>query len=174
MLGKEQHIRHVAGIKVFLMRSGGGVAMAAKVESRPAEKPQHHYILVGLRPYERRNFKIILIIGKIFLSRIMGPAPALAHGFALEQIRGTIALFVIPAFHFRTTRGAGQTRFYLFRSVQGSLDQVALLHGARGLTAARLCNDGIRARLAGNWSQWPPEPAQAARLADDSMPVAMT
>ena len=58
--------------------------------------------LVGLCTDEGRNFEIILIVGKVFLTGIMCPAAStLVHYLAFEQVRRAVAVFVIPALHFR-------------------------------------------------------------------------
>ena len=60
--------------------------------------------LVGLGADEGGNFKIILIIGEVFMAGVMRTAARLAHNLTLEQIGRTIAVFIVPALHLGAAR----------------------------------------------------------------------
>ena len=66
-----------------------------------APSAQATALLVGLSADEGRNFKIVLVIGEVFVAGIVRTAARLTDNFTLLQIRRTAAVFIVPAFHLR-------------------------------------------------------------------------
>ena len=89
--GPKRQALKILSLQSYLLRGKAHSAPSAQAAAK----------LVGLSTDEGRNFKIVLVIGEVFMAGIVRTAARLTDNFTLLQIRRTAAVFIVPAFHLR-------------------------------------------------------------------------